>query len=450
MRKVLVLALLSSTLVLNAGCNRPAAAGGSPAGSAPKILVLKPEQRAIQRTVEQPGTVQAFEETALYAKVPGYVGSITEDPNKKGHVSHDRQIDIGSRVVKGQILAELHVPELDKEWKQKMALVKQAEAEVIQSERAFDAMTEGVSAARAAVAEAQAGIARSQAMYDRWQAEVTRLTSLVKKGVFEQGPLDETRNQFKAAEAARAEANARVASAQAAVKKAEADRGKAAADVDAIRAKLEVTRADVERIEALRDYTKIRAPFAGVVTHRKANTGDFVTGNEKGGLFSVARVDPVRVVISVPEADAGLINSGQDVSLIFQSGAMRSKAGKVTRTSWSLEPGSRTLRVEVDLPNSDGAIRPGMYVNARLTATLSPAWGVPAAAVGKAGDEPVVFLVEGGKAVRVPVRLGRGDGQFTQLRQYRRVGSNEWTDFKGDEQLASPAVALSDGLRLPG
>lgn len=123
--------------------------------------------------------------------------------------------------------------------------------------------------------------------------------------------------------------------------------------------------------------------------------------------------------------------------------------GTVTRTSWSLDPGSRTLRTEIDLPNPDGRVRPGMFVTARLTAELPAGWAVPAAAVGKAGDDPVVYLAEGGKAVRVPAQLGRGDGQFTQVRRVKRPGASDWADVTGAEVFASPASALTDGQPLP-
>jgi HlyD family secretion protein len=86
-----------------------------------------------------------------------------------------------------------------------------------------------------------------------------------------------------------------------------------------------------------------------------------------------------------------------------------------------------------------------MYVNARLTVELPPAWTVPAAAVGKAGEEAVIYLVEGGKATRVAAQLGRGDGQFTQVRRYKKPGTADWTDVTGTESVASPASALADG-----
>lgn len=276
-----------------------------------------------------------------------------------------------------------------------------------------------------------------------------RVTKLVGGGIGDSQTVDETKNQFRAAEAGRKEATARVLPAQAGGKKVVADEAKAAADVSATRAKLEVAKAEVRRLDALRGYATIKAPSNGVVTRRAVNTGDFVTGNEKAGLFAVARMDPVRAVVSVPEADAGLVAVGQDVRLAVQAVAGPEQTGKVVRTSWSLEPGSRTLRTEIDLPNEKGLLRPGMYVHAKLTAELPAAWSVPAAAVGKAGDESIMYLVEGGKAVRVSVQLLKGDGQFTQVRRYKKPGASDWTDVTGGEQVATPASALTDGQAVP-
>ena len=85
-----------------------------------------------------------------------------------------------------------------------------------------------------------------------------------------------------------------------------------------------------------------------------------MTGTEQAGLFGVARMNPVRVVVSVPEADAGLVAAGQDVRLAVQAVEGPEQTGKVVRTSWSMEPGSHTLRTEIDLPNEKGFLRPGM------------------------------------------------------------------------------------------
>jgi HlyD family secretion protein len=433
-----------------AGCNRqPPAAGGAAPATAPAVTVVKPEKRPVVRVVEQPGTVHAFEETVLYPKVPGYVRALSADPDKVARLAHDRLIDIGSRVKKDQVLAELAVPELEEEFKQKEALVRQAEAEVSQSKKALAASAAGVTSAKAMVAETKAGLTRAQALHDRWQSESARVGRLVTGGVIDTQTRDETLNQFKAAEATRAEATAKVASSEAAVAKAEADRDKAAADVVAAEAKLDVAKADVRRVDALRGYTRVKAPYDGVITRRAVNTGDYVTADSKHGLFAVAKIDPVRVVVNVPEADAGLVEDGQEVRVTLQAMSGPPSVGKVVRTSWSLEPGSRTLRTEVDLPNPGGKMRPGMYVSARLTVELPAEWAVPAAAVGKVNDEPVMYLAEGGKAVRVIAQLHRGDTQYTQIRRYKRPGAGEWTTVSGDERIGTPAAAFSDGQAIP-
>jgi multidrug resistance efflux pump len=348
-----------------------------------------------------------------------------------------------------QVLVELAVPELEEEYKQKEALVRQVEAEVVQSKKALAATEAGVTSAKAMVAEAKAGLTRAQALSARWESESARVEKLVTGGVIDTQTRDETLNQFKAAEATRAEATAKVATADAAVAKAEADRDKAIADVVAVGAKLDVAKADARRVDALRGYTRVKAPFDGVVTRRAVGTGDYVTADGKRGLFAVAKIDPVRVVVNVPEADAGLVGVGQDVRVTLPATVGLSATGKVVRTSWALEPGSRTLRTEVDLPNADGKLRPGMYVSAKLTVELPAEWAVPVAAVGKINDEPVLYLIEGGKAVRVVAQPHRGDAQFTQVRRYKRPGAADWTDLTGTESFASPASSVTNGQAVP-
>ncbi len=440
----------ASALAFPTGCHRPPPTAEAPApATPPAVSLVKPEKRPVKRVVELPGTLQAFEETVLYAKFPGYIGALGADPAKADRPEHDRLIDIGSRVKKNQVLAELSVPELDEEFRQKEALVRQSEAEVNQSRKARAASSARVASAGAMVAEVKAGLSRTQAAHDRWKSEVERVNKLTTGGVVDSQTRDETQNQFKSAEAGRNEAAAKVVSAEASVAKAEADLEKATADVATSEARLDVARAEVRRVEALREYTRVKAPFDGIVTRRAANRGDFVTGDGKHGLFAVARIDPLRMVFHVPEADAGLISVGQEVQATLAAVSGPATVGKIVRTSWSLEPGSRTLRAEVDLPNQAEKLRPGMYVHARLTAELPAEWSVPAAAVGKANDGAVVYLVENGKAVRVAVQLARGDGQFTQLRRYKWPGAAEWTDFGGSETIATPAAALTDGQILP-
>lgn len=440
---------LSVIAIAAVGCTRPPAPPAAVPPPPPTIGVSKVEKRPVMRVVEQPGTVQAFDEVVLYPKVSGYVGALSADPDKAGRPEYDRRIDLGSRVKKGQALAELVVPELDEEFVQKEATVRQADAEVEQTKKALAASAAGVDAAKAHLAETKAGLTRAQALFDFWQSEANKFARLVKDGVVDTQGQAATDNQFKAAEAGRTEASAKVASTEVAVIKAEADREKAKADVATAEARREVAKADARRVDALRGYTHIKAPFDGIVTRRSIATGDLVAADGKRGLFAVARIDPVRVVVGVPEADAGLVEVGQEVRVTAQAVPGSPLPGKVVRSSWALEPGPRTLRTEVDLPNPDGKLRPGMFVSARLTAELPAGWAVPAAAVGKANDAPVLYLAENGKAVRVTVQLRRGDGQFTQVERYKRPGASEWTDFTGEEKVVSPAAGVTDGQALP-
>jgi RND family efflux transporter MFP subunit len=232
------------------------------------------------------------------------------------------------------------------------------------------------------------------------------------------------------------------------VRKAETDRDKAEADIVAAEARAEVARADARRLQALLDYTKIRAPYDGIVTSRRVNTGDLVQPNNgKGeGLFTVARLNPVRLVVNVPEAEAGLVKENVAVRLNLPALKAPMLTGKVTRTSWALEPGSRTLRTEIDMPNPDGRLRPGTYLYAHLTGQLPQAWVVPATAVVKQGDAVVCFLIEGDKAVRAPVQVGHTDGQLTEVLRVQKAGTlPAWVEFTGKEAVASKAAGLVDG-----
>ena len=302
--------------------------------------------------MEQPGTVQAYEETHLFARVPGYVRKVNVDIGKLIH--GPKYDDTGKLVKNGDVLAELSVPEMEEEARQKQAMVRQADAEVEQADKAR-------AAADAAIAVAAATVVEAQSAYDRWESEAKRMTGLVKGGVIDAQVRDETQNQFRSA-------GGRLASAKASVLKAKADRDKADADTQAARARLDVARAAAGKQEALLDYAKIRAPYDGVVTFRKVNTGDLVQPNGSADwLFKVARLDPVRVVVAVPEADAGLVQDGLEVTLAIPAASGMALTGTVARTSWALESGSRTLRTEVDLPNKEGRLPRGCTSTLKLS-----------------------------------------------------------------------------------
>jgi RND family efflux transporter MFP subunit len=446
------------TVLLAAGCQRPSAvpppaeAKAAAPLAATSVTVVKPERRSLKRTVEQPGTVQAFEEAPLFAKLPGYARRVLVDIGDR--VTGPQVSGSGVEVEPGQVLVEIAIPELEEEAKQKHALVTRSEAAVEQAKKALATAEAAVTTAEAQTVEAEAGVLRAQANFDRWESETRRVASMVKGGVVDAQVHDETLNQFRSAEAARAEARAKVVSAKAQTQKAKAERDKAAADVRGAEAGLDVARADARRVDALVGYTKLRAPFDGVVTRRQVDPGHFVQpagGGSTTALLVVARTDPVRVFVDVPEADAALVRPGAEATVRVQSLGGAAIRGAVARTAWALDPSARTLRTEIDLPNPDGRLRPGMYVQARVAVDLPEAWVLPATALAKQGDAVVCYRVEGGKAVRTPVQTGRSDGTLTEVLKWQKPGAaNAWEDFTGRESVAAPAANLTDGQAVPG
>ncbi len=385
------LLLFSISLATLTGC------GSTDATSAPaiefahsvmRVTPIKPTRKTLVRITAQPGQIEAFEETAIHAKLAGFV--------KKVHVDIGDRVTGPSRVSTdqpeqpGQILAELEIPELDAELKQKQALVAQAAAEVTQSEAGIKVAKSAKTSAEALVAEARASVERADAMYERWKSEFERVRELVAKQAVTQKVADETEQQFKAADAARREIAAKIKSTQAKLSEASANIEKADADLVAAQSKHKVAEADEQKTRALLSYATLRAPFDGVITERHLDTGHLVQPSGASGksLFVVVRADTVRISLDVPEADAGFIETGKPATIKVPSLAA-TFVGKVARTAWTLQTSSRTLRTEIDVENPSGRLRPGMYATAEIEVARRPAdtLSLPKSAILKQGAE---------------------------------------------------------------
>lgn len=424
------------------GCNRDSTKS-APVGAQPATFtVVHPQKQSLPKIIEQPGEIRGFESTPLYAKLAGFVKSVNVDIGDPLEGPSDGK--------PGTVLAELNIPELVEEGKQKDALVDHAQAEVEQARKQIVIAEANVESAAARIVEARAGVTRARAMLAYWQSEATRVAEMVKSKVINPQTGAETENQLRAAEATRDEANARVTVAEKAAVKAQAELAKAHQDEKAAAAKKRVAEAEATRLKALLDYRFIRAPYPAVVVKRNVDTGKFVqpAGNEKSeALFTVVRLDTLRVPIEVPEADAGLVHKGDPVTIRIPSLKGADIAAKVSRTSGALDPMSRTLRVEIDLKNDDRRLKPGLYVYAKITAPMPEAWTLPANAVVKQAEQMVVFLHRDGKAVRVPIQSGRSDGKVTEVFKKLKPGTtNEWEDWTGTEDvLSGSANTLADG-----
>jgi HlyD family secretion protein len=433
------------TVIAIAGCSKdkPSDAPTSKSGD---FSIVRVEKKSLPKTIEQPGTVQGYESTPLYAKIAGFVDKVYVDIGDT--VDGPAAATETSKSRKWSILAEIRIPEMVEEGKQKEALVDQARAEVEQAKKQVEIAEASVAAAQAMIGEAKAGVKRAQANASRWDSEATRVAQMVKDKVIDPQTGAETEYQFASAKAALEEAHARVTVAEKAAVKAQAEAGKAEEDVKAADARLKVAEAESARLKSLLDYRFIRAPFDGMVTKRNVDTGHFVqpAGTQKGEpLFTVIRLDKVRIPVDVPESDAALIHKGDEATIRIPAIHGLELKGEVKRTSESLDPGSRTLRVEIELPNDDRRLRDGMYVYARITAPMPEAWTLPANAVVKQADQTVCFVYRDGKAVRLPIQPGRTDGKFTEVFK-KQKSPGVWEDWTGDEQILSgQASTLADG-----
>jgi RND family efflux transporter MFP subunit len=232
--------------------------------------------------------------------------------------------------------------------------------------------------------------------------------------------VDEAHNQLMGAEGAYHEALANVRSSQALLEEARVNVQKAEADRDAAAARLRVAKANLAHTTTLLEYTIIKAPYDGVVTRRLVVTGDYVNPATGGAsprpLLIVCRTDIVRIFVDVPELESEWVNDGDSAVVRIQ--ALRGKTfdAKVTRNSWSVDPTNRSLRTEIDIPNTDGALRPGMYATAVVVLEQrKDVLTLPTTAIVWEGATSFCCRVDAGKIDRRRIELGLRSGSDVEV-----------------------------------
>lgn len=424
------------------GCGAEAPPARAAEAGPPIVTVGQPQRRTIVRRVGQPSFVDSYEQTAMYAKLPSYV--------------QEWKVDIGDKLVKDGLMATLFVPELLEEREMKRASLDLAQEQVRQSEVLAQVAKARLDQAIAEVAAAKADLGKYQAEVDRWDSEVKRLTGLVQQNVVDKQILDESVRQLQSSTSARDAARATISASQANQVSSSADLDKANVDIAVAKAQAKVAESDLKRTEALVGYLELRAPYDGVVIARNANTGDFVlpaTGDPSAmprapdistdnaaPIYVVARTDVVRVFVDVPEADANLVKPGTKAVVRIEALDNREFDAKVTRTAWALNARSRTLRVEIDLPNPDASILPNMYAYGTVVIERENVLAAPMEAITYSGNQSYCWLVEDGKARKVPVETGTSDGTWIELIHKGPDNAQNWT---GSEQ-----VVLGDHTEL--
>ncbi|MEJ7591193.1 MAG: efflux RND transporter periplasmic adaptor subunit [Planctomycetaceae bacterium] len=381
----------------------------SSAAALPKVATSKPVRKTLIQKTIQPGKIEAFSTTPIHAKIGGYVDLVKVDIGDR--VTGPKRDAEGRITEPGQTLAVLTAPEVEEELHQKQAMVEQVTAEVLQAEAAVKVAESMLVSAKAGVEEHVAGQQRATAQYERWKSEFDRMKTLSDAKTVTPKLMEEAELQFKSADASRSESNARVKSAEAAMHEASVSIQKAQADVQAEKSHLRVAEADRDRVSALRDYLQITAPFDGIITERRIDPGHLVQPSRSAAdtpLFVLVQADTVRLFVDVPEADAGLVENGRPAKITISAQSNMSIDGTVARTGWALQSGTRALRCEIDVPNSDGHLRPGMYAQVELTVAERPdVLSVPKTAiVTKDGQSFCVTVTSDGSILRKPVQTG--------------------------------------------
>jgi membrane fusion protein (multidrug efflux system) len=311
------------------------------------VRVVQPERRDLVRVSGQPASAEAMHEADLGSKVSGQVTELN--------------VDIGSRVKAGDVLARIAVPEL------------------IQARNA-----------------ASAQVVAMRSAYERTAA-------LAERNSVTQRTVVEAKSRLDTAIAEEAEAEAEMA------------------------------------------YATIQAPFDGVVTARAIDPGDMVfqASSPKGSgqpLLRVANLGSIRVKTYVPERDSTWVDVGDAAVVAFDALPGTTFAGKVARLSGVLDPSTRTMLVEVDLPNADGRIRPGFYGRTEITLERhAQILALPSTAIRADGGNSYVYVVADGVAKRTPVTLGLQDAGWVEIE----------TGLSGGERVIAGTVAgLSDGTAV--
>ena len=329
--------------------------------SVPTVAVVHPVAEKPDEELVLPGTMQPYEESPIYARTNGYLLRWYKD--------------IGSRVTKGELLADIDTPEVDQE-----------------------------------LSQARAGRQQIAAQLELAKINADRYTNLRKTDSVSQEEADQQSSGY-----AQAVANL------------------AAAD------------ANVRRLEELESFKHVYTPFTGVLTKRTVDPGALINAGVNGAagkeLFDIAQVDPLRVYVNVPQSYAPSIKTGMDGVVTLQEYPGRKFTGTVARTAEAIDPATRTLLTEVDVPNKKGGLLPGSYgevhfrvgggaqkVTLPVNAMLFRQEGARVAVVG--GD---------GKVQLRPINIGRDYGTTLEI-----LGGVD----VGDRVVINPADSLEEGQRV--
>jgi RND family efflux transporter MFP subunit len=369
LRSVIRYLLFGIPVAFSCGCGPKTPAAAESRVEPKRVRAVRAEQLAVEETVYATGSLAAQDRAVLSAKVPGRVESI--------------RVDLGSKVRKGELLAQIEKRDFELRRQQADAALAQARARLGialtgEEDQVEPEKTSVVKEARAVFAEAT--------------KTRDRTVKLREQGIMPEADVEAAEAQYQVAanryEEALHEAKNRMATLK--------------------QRQTELAMADQE----LKD-TEIRAPFDGVVEGRQTGQGEFL--NIAIPVMTVVRVDPIRMRLEVAEKDAPRVRLGQKVLLRIE-GSDQAREGAISRLSPVISAGNRMLVAEADFPNPDGALRPGSFAKADIVVNdHSPGLFIPKSSVITFAGMQKVFVVDHGKAVEKEVSLKRQKGQHVEI-----------------------------------
>src|ERR1044072_7983015 len=407
LQTTLALALVASLGLSAASCggsraqgNKKEAAATPPAPAAVDVTTAPAILRDLPRFIEATGSLAADEQTDVAPIVGGRVVSVN--------------VDLGTYVQKGQVIAQLDAGDARLRLEQAQAALAQANSGVTHAEARIG-LRPGQRFDPTKVAE----VGAAKAAYDLAEKNLRRFEQLLESGDISRSAYDQQRAQRdqlrEQYQAALTQANQSYAAVQTARAAAQA-------------AQVQVQQAQ----KGIRDVT-IYSPISGYVTERAADVGEFVSTSSK--VATVARTNPLRVRIDTPEQAIATVRPGQSVSVSVSTYPDRSFAGRVARVSPSVSAQSRTLTVEAEVENGEGLLKPGQFATIRVLMSQSdPAILVPTRAVRTDGTPSRVYVVKDGVAHERLVATGRQDGDLIEIKG--NVSADELVATSNVEQLA--------------
>ncbi len=397
--------------------------------SVTRVEIVRPMRGGIRRTTVQPGSVLGFESVDLFAMVSGYLKT--------------QAVDIGSRIEKGKVLAVIDAPREFRALDEALSQLEEKKAQTAQAEAQIKTMEAERDAAAASVQETESDIDRLVADRELAHKQLTRIKALVADRATDARNADEHLRLLETAEAAERTGRLAVTSAKARLAAANAKIDKAHADVALAKAAVSVAEARLATARVNVDYTRITAPFDGVVTSRTFHPGAFIRSAAEGGqlpLLTVKRTDLMRVVVQVPDRDVVITNVGDPAIVKVDALGNQTFPGTVARIADSEDPTTRTMRVEIDLPNPKRLLREGMYGTATIILEpISHNLTLPPACVMEHSGQThgVVYIVRDGLARRCEVELGADNGKRVEI--LSGVAPN-------DSVVVRSGAPLEDGL----